>query len=557
MSVRLRGFRALALALTSVAASLGSMALAGDSLSPGAAPVARRLTAAQYHRAIADVFGPTIRIEGQFEPDLRASGLLAVGAARVSVTASGLEQYDAMARGIAAQVVDEAHRATLLPCAPRSEKAPDDRCAEQFFARAGPLLYRRALEPEELHQFVALANSAAHSLGSFYGGLSLSLAGMLESPQFLFRVETGEPDPGHPGSWRLDAYSSASQLSFLLWNSGPDAQLLAAAADGRLEQTAGRAQQVERMLGSPRIEAGVRAFFSDMLQLDDFDTLAKDAKIYPKWTSTLARDAREQTLRTIVDTLITRHEDYRELFTTRRTFLTPLLGSLYRVPVAQNEWPWQPYEFPASDPRIGIQSHASFLALHSHEGLSSPTLRGKALREILLCEPIPAPPGNVNFAVAQDTHNPNLKTMRARLTAHRTDPTCSGCHKLMDPIGLALENFDSDASYRGSENGVPIDASGELDGLRFQDSAGLARAIHDNPATSACLVRRLYSYATGRPAARRDMPWIRELERSFVADGYRLPELLQRIATSPELYRVTAPAPESATPRLAQGEPPR
>jgi Protein of unknown function (DUF1592)/Protein of unknown function (DUF1588)/Protein of unknown function (DUF1585)/Protein of unknown function (DUF1595)/Protein of unknown function (DUF1587) len=540
------------LLLAGAAALLGHAALASDTADPGGPLLARRLTATQYRRAIADVFGPTIRVEGQFEPDLREAGLLAVGAGRVGVTASGLEQYDAMARGIAAQVVDEAHRATLVPCAPRSDAAPDDTCAARFFERAGPLLYRRALSPGELRHFVELANAATRSLGSFHAGLALSLAGMLESPQFLFRVETGEPDPNRPGAWRLDAYSTASQLSFLLWDSGPDAQLLAAAANGRLQQPATLAREVERLLASLRLEAGVRAFFSDMLQLDGFDTLAKDAKIYPKWTRTVARDAREQTLRTVVDVLITQHADYRELFTTRRTFLTPLLGSLYRVPIAQDEGPWQPYEFPAGDPRIGIQSHASFVALHSHEGLSSPTLRGKALREILLCEPIPAPPGNVNFAVAQDTHNPNFKTMRERLTAHRTDPTCSGCHKLMDPIGLALEDFDSDASYRTTENAVPIDTSGELDGVQFRDAAGLARAIHDNPATGACVLRRLYSYATGRPVTRRDMPWIRELEKSFAADDYRVPELLRRIAASPNLYRVTAPPVTIAASELPQ-----
>lgn len=296
------------------------------------------------------------------------------------------------------------------------------------------------------------------------------------------------------------------------------------------------------MIDSPRLEAGLRAFFADMFQFDLFDSLAKDAKIFPKWTFKVAADAKEQTLRTIVDHLLGQHGDYRDLFTTRATFLTPLLGSVYRVPVAQSASLWQRYEFAEHDPRAGIQSHASFVALHSHEGLSSPTLRGKALRELLLCEPVPAPPGNVNFAVAQDTHNPNFKTMRDRLTAHRTDPTCAGCHKLMDPIGLALENFDSDAGYRTAENGQTLDTSGELDGVRFADAAGLGRAIHDNPASGACLVRRLYAYATGRAPARRDMPWIRSLERNFAADGYRVPALLLRIATSENLYRVTAPA---------------
>jgi hypothetical protein len=173
------------------------------------------------------------------------------------------------------------------------------------------------------------------------------------------------------------------------------------------------------------------------------------------------------------------------------------------------------------------------------------------MRELLLCEPIPAPPGNVNFAVAQDTHNPIFKTMRDRLTAHRTDATCAGCHKLMDPIGLALENFDSDASFRTAENGQTLDTSGELDGVSFADAAGLGRAIHDNPATGACLVRRLFSYATGRAPARRDMPWIRSLERSFAADGYRVPDLMRRIATSENLYRVTAPAVSGAAATLA------
>jgi hypothetical protein len=131
--------------------------------------------------------------------------------------------------------------------------------------------------------------------------------------------------------------------------------------------------------------------------------------------------------------------------------------------------------------------------------------------------------------------------MRDRLSAHRTDPTCAGCHKLMDPMGFALENFDSDAGYRTVENGQRLDTSGELDGIPFSDAAGLGRAMHDNPATGACLVRRVYSYATGRGAARRDMPWIRYLERSFAEEGYRAPELMRRVALSKNLYRVAAP----------------
>ena len=514
----------------------------GGPKSPGAPVVARRLSPDQYRRVIGDVFGPTIKIEGRFEPGLRDGGLFAVGASRVGVTSTGMEQYDAMARSVAAQVVSEEHRRTLLPCTPQSAAAPDDACAARFFSKAGPLLYRRPLTQDELQAVITLANLSAQALQNFYTGLAMSLAGMLESPQFLFRAQSAVPDPSRAGAYQLDAYSKASQLSFFLWNAGPDPKLMAAAQSGKLDTPSGLADEADRMIDSPRLEAGLRAFFADMFQFDLFDSLAKDAKIFPKWTFKVAADAKEQTLRTIVDHLLGQHGDYRDLFTTRATFLTPLLGSVYRVPVAQSASLWQRYEFAEHDPRAGIQSHASFVALHSHEGLSSPTLRGKALRELLLCEPVPAPPGNVNFAVAQDTHNPNFKTMRDRLTAHRTDPTCAGCHKLMDPIGLALENFDSDAGYRTAENGQTLDTSGELDGVRFADAAGLGRAIHDNPASGACLVRRLYAYATGRAPARRDMPWIRSLERNFAADGYRVPALLRRIATSENLYRVTAPA---------------
>ncbi|HTV51505.1 MAG TPA: DUF1592 domain-containing protein [Steroidobacteraceae bacterium] len=506
-----------------------------------APPIARRLTPEQYRAVIADVFGPSIRVEGRFEPGLRMNGLLAVGTAHVGVTASGLEQFDAMAQAIAAQVVSPPHRASLIACVPLATDRADASCARRFLGRAGELLYRRPLSTLELAQAVTVASASAAALHSFYDGLRMSLAGLLESPPFLFREQLAEPDPAHAGDYRLDAYSAASQLSFFLWNSGPDARLLDAARSGELQSPAGLQRQVERMLGSARLEAGVRAFFSDMLQFDLFDSLAKDSKIYPKWTVKVAQEAQEQTLRTIVDLLLTRRADYRDLFITRDTFLTPSLASLYRVPLARGAGLWQPYRFPQGDPRAGILAQASFVALHAHEGTSSPTLRGKALRELLLCEPVPAPPGNVNLSGAQDSHGALFKTMRERLTAHRTNPTCAGCHKLMDPIGLALENFDADAGYRTSENGAPLDTSGELDGIRFSDAAGLGRAMHDNPATGACLVRRVFSYATGRAATRYDLPWIHDLEHHFAAEGYRMPELMRHIALSDNFYRVARP----------------
>jgi hypothetical protein len=523
----------------------------------GGPPVIRRLTPSQYRQSIEDVFGAGIQLGGRFEPDVRLKGLTAIGAASVSVTASGFEQYDTMARSVAAQVLDESHRRDLLPCKPVKPTQPDDLCAGVFLSSAGRLLFRRPLTSQELQTEIRVANSSARSLGDFYEGLQLGLADLLVSPMFLFRHENVEPDPDHPGKYRLDAFSKASQISFLLWNTTPDDELLRAAESGELNTQRGLQRQVDRLLGSPMLESGIRAFFTDMLGFDQFATLSKDATLYPKFTPKAVVDAQEQTLRTIVDLLITQKGDYRDLFTSRRTFLTPTLGVIYGVPVMADTpigtpEQWVPHEYPEGDPRSGLLTQASFVALHAHPGRSSPTIRGKALRELVLCQKVPDPPANVDFKVVQDTTNPLFRTARERVTAHRTMPTCAGCHKMIDPMGLALENFDGAAGFRTLENGAKIDTSGELDGIKFDDAAGLGRAVHDNPATPACLVSRLYSYGSGRAPVKSEAAWIRQLGKQFASDGYRVPDLLRRIATGDALYRATAPAPQ-----LAETEAPR
>jgi hypothetical protein len=211
---------------------------------------------------------------------------------------------------------------------------------------------------------------------------------------------------------------------------------------------------------------------------------------------------------------------------------------------------WQPYEFPEGDPRSGLLTQLSFVALHSHPGRSSPTLRGKAVRELLLCERVPAPPNNVDFSVVENTDNPKFRTARDRLTAHRSNPTCAGCHAIMDPIGLALEDFDTAGEFRTTENGAPIDASGTLDNAPFKDAAGLGKVLHDDPASSSCLVRRVYEYGVGRTPEKGEALWLNDLTQHFAQDGYRIPELLRRIATSDAFYRVappTGPVPDAKT----------
>jgi len=496
-----------------------------------------RLTEAQYRNIIADVFGDHIVVAGRFDPLLRTDGLIAFGASQAMITPSGFERFNQIARSVAAQVVDETNRGILIPCAPADSRAHDDDCAGAFLASAGRHLFRRTLATDELDVYLRIAREAASTRSDFYVGLSYALQGMLLAPDFLFVAEMAEPDPRNPGAYRLDALSTASRLSFLLWNSNPDEELLDAAESGRLLADGELSRHVDRMMASPRFKTGVRAFFEDMLKLEELAGLQKDTQLFPAFSVVSVEDTREQLLRTLLDLLVVQRGDYRDIFTTRKTFISSPLALVYRIPTTVPGG-WAPYEFPDGDTRAGIQTQLSFVALHSHPGKSSPTLRGMAIRELLLCQKVPDPPSEISFDQFNDADTLGL-TARERLTAHNEDPACAGCHKLMDPIGLALETFDAAGQLRTLENGVPIDTSGELNGIAFDDAVGLAYALREDPAASSCVVNRLYGYATGRPLEQTEWDWIAHLEQAFAKDGYRFPDLVRRIATSKATYAIS------------------
>ena len=510
----------------------------------GSPPVMRRLTESQYRATIADVFGPDVPIAGRFERGLRENGLVAIGTSHGGMSAFSFEQYDASARGIAADVLSEKKRDQFVPCKPKSASAFDKKCATQFVDTYGLKLFRRPLAGAERKAFVETARVAQAKLGDFYKGLEYALVGLLESPHFLLRMERTEADPKVKGVVRLDAWSKATRLSYFLTNSTPDAELLRAAGVGELDTDAGLAKQVDRLLASPKLQGAVRAFFWDMLQFDGFNDLFKDPMIYPAYNSVVARDAQEQTLRTIVGHLVDARGDYRDLFTTRTTWLTRPLGIIYRMPVATRNG-WEKAEYPVDSRRSGILTDISMLALYSHPGRSSPTLRGKSIREIFLCQKVPDPPANVNFAVVQDAVNKPGSTARMRLAEHNENPVCAGCHRLTDPMGLTLESFDGAGTFRAKENGAELDLNGSLDGHDFQAATGLGQAMHDNPSVPQCLVNKLYRSAVGRDEAEEEAAYLEYLYGAFEANGYRLPELMRAIALSKTFYAVSPPAPEA------------
>jgi hypothetical protein len=225
------------------------------------------------------------------------------------------------------------------------------------------------------------------------------------------------------------------------------------------------------------------------------------------------------------------------LFTTPESFLTRRLGVAYRVPVSTANG-WEPYVFSEDARRDGLLSHISFNALYSHPGRSSATLRGKFVREVLLCQDIPTPPANVDFSIVEDTMG-ELRTARERLEAHVTNDACAGCHTLTDPIGLALESFDAIGMLRDEENGVPIDTSGNLDGVAYEDAAGMGRALRDHPALGPCLVRNLYRYAAGREVGTGEQALLAFLNERFAESEYRVRELMREVVLS-DGFRTTS-----------------
>lgn len=535
------------LGLTVASIGAGSIGFAQQSPTPavavtepapvGGPTVMRRLTESQYRATIADVFAPDVAIAGRFERGLRQGGLIAVGTSMGGMSAFSFEQYDASARGIAAEVTGEKRRAEFVPCQPKSADAFDAACATKFVETYGLKLFRRPLARDERDRFVGVAKAAQARLGGFYQGLEFTLVGMLQSPHFLLRMERAVPDGR--GGMRLDPWSKATRLSYLLTNSTPDDELLRAAGAGELDTDQGLRRQVDRLVSSPKLEGAVRAFFWDMLQFDGFNDLFKDPTIYPAYNSNVARDAQEQTLRTIVSHLVTERGDYRGLFTTRNTWLTRSLGIVYRMPVATRNG-WEKAKYPVGSNRSGILTDISLLALPSHPGRSSPTLRGKALREIFLCQHVPDPPANVNFTAVDQVSRP-FSTARMRLNEHNENPVCAGCHKLTDPMGFTLENFDGAGHFRAKENGAEIDLSGSLDGTDFSGAPGLGQALHDNPTVPLCLVDKLYRSAVGRELVDAEGPYLDYLGTMFGAGGYRVPDLMRTIALSKTFYAI-APA---------------
>jgi hypothetical protein len=470
---------------------------------PGAAPAGtpafrpgpaalRRLTRVQYQHAIEDLLGRGLTLPPGLDLDSVLSGFASIGASLTTLSETVTEKLETAAMAVATQALAPDRRARLVGCLPAA--AWDEACASKFITGFGRRAWRRPLAPDEVAQYLGLARQGAEMLGDFWQGLGYALSGLLQSPHFLYRVELGTLDPNT--GWRaLDDWELATRLSFLVAGTTPDAALLNAAEARALTAPGGLRREAERLLDSPRGRTAVRDFLHDLLRLDALDDLEQAPADFPLVTPTLGPSMREEALRFVERILQGEGGDYRRVFDTRTTFVNRELARLYGLPPPAGTG-FVEVTLP-SGPRLGLLGQAAFLAPNAHEQTTSPTRRGKFVREVLLCHQIPEPPAEVDTSLPPDRQGSPPRTMREKLAGHNA-PACAACHVKMDPVGLAFENFDALGVFRDTEAGRPIDASGDLDGQAFAGPVELAGVLRGHADVEQCLVRGLWRYGLGR-----------------------------------------------------------
>lgn len=427
-------------------------------------------------------------------------------------------------------VSDTESRRRIFTCRPATE-AEERPCAASILERLASEAYRRPVTEEDVEELMAFYEESVSEKG-FEAAVRTGLQALLMSPEFLFRLER-EPADGRPGdSYRLNDVDLATRLSFFLWASAPDAELIELASSGRLSDPDVIERQVQRMLEDPRSESLSTRFLHQWLRLQDVGRVWPDGYLFPGFSQQLA-DAMVRETQLLFQHLVREDRSLLELFNADYTFLNERLAQHYGMSgVSGEDFRLAKY---SSDRRSGVFGHGSILHLTSMSDRTSPVLRGKWVMEVIMGTPPPPPPPNVPAFEASPTAAAGRRlTTRERMEVHRRNPVCASCHGFIDPIGLALDNFDAVGKWRIRENMQPLDTRGTFyDGTAISTPAELVDVLLKRPVP---LVRnftsRLLSYAIGRPVEYFDQPSIRAIARAAEADGYKVSDFVLGVVKS-------------------------
>jgi mono/diheme cytochrome c family protein len=449
-------------------------------------------------------------------------------------------------------VGDTPSRRRIFTCRPTAVTSEAD-CSKRILSTLARRAYRGDVKAEDLSVLQEFFQRGRREGGSFDAGISLALRRILASPKFIFRVERDPIDvpPGTP--YRLSNLELASRLSFFLWSSIPDDHLLALASQHKLGDEAVLDQQVRRMLADPKSQALVDNFVGQWLQLRNIKTKQPNSHEFPDFDDNL-RTALQTELEMFVSSIVREDRSVLDLMTADYTFVNERLARHYGIANVYGSH-FRRVRLP-DETRYGLLGKGAILLVTSHAHRTSPVVRGKWVLDNILGSP-PPPPLPVVPPFPEDTEASKPQSVRERLEQHRRNPVCAACHRMIDPAGLALENFDATGAWRtrdGGTRGAPVDASGQLvDGTKINGVIELRRALLREPQTFVrTTTEKLMTYALGRGLTATDMPAVRSIVRSSEADGYRFSSVVLGIVKSvPFEMRLKAPATDAPAIRTA------
>jgi hypothetical protein len=482
----------------------------------------RRMTQAELDNTLADLLGEltqparTFLSEDEHTPFDNDYTLQLVS--RSYVESMELLSIDVANRLIASPE----RRALVVPCTPAGPG--DEACFRQFIESFGRLSLRRPLRPEEVDAYATLQSFATEQnpavANDFYTAVALVVSAIIQDPEFLYRLEVGTPTT-EPGVFKLDDHELAARVSYLLWGSTPDAELLADADAGRLEDPAARATIVDRMLGDERARR----------QLYRWHAMWLGYRGIPHGPA-LVEGFNRETTALIERVVFDEQSSYLDLFTSTQTYVDDALAAHYGLPAPAGGEGWVEY----GPDRGGILSHGSVLAAFSKFTDTSPTQRGILIAERLQCDPIPRPPPEVDSDNPPGNPDDPTACKEERYAAHREIESCAGCHSLMDPIGFGLENYDIGGVYRATDDGKPecvISGDGALPGVgSFRGPKQLADRLLESGKLERCVAEHYLTYAVGRDLHGTDGPAIDALYQAFLEQGYDFRQMMIDYAAS-------------------------
>jgi hypothetical protein len=499
--------------------------LCAEGAAPGRSPI-RRLNRDEYANTVRDLLSTQSTVASAFPLDEEKLGFTN-NADALAISGLLTQQYMGAAELLAAEAVT--HLPTLLPCDPAA--AGQDPCAQQFIAEFGGRAFRRPLtEDEKKHLFEVYLEGKKDG---FNQGISLIIEAALQSPHFLYRVERGTPSPPNADVAALSSWEMATRLSYFVWGSLPDSALFEAARANALGTAEEVEAQVRRMLGDPRARASVARFHRQWLSFSELPAATKDASAYPQWKPLLISDLNSE-ISAFVDDVFNTDGRVETLLTAPYTFLNPSLATFYGLP-APSGLGFSKVALPGGK-RAGILTQGALMAMLSFQNQTSPIHRGKFVREHLLCQELTPPPPELAAKIKPPDVTAAVST-RERFAQHSKDPACSGCHSLMDPIGVAFEHFDPIGRWRDKEGAFEISDSGNLihaEGIEgaFEGPVELGAKLSQSKEVHACVVKQWFRYANGRAETDLDACSLKGLQQSFDDAGHDMRALMVKMAVS-------------------------